>query len=61
MKYLEKYAFQLIPDIPKLVGLSRPITDEVIATYFGLDNMDRENIMHLHKKEYLFSPINLEN
>jgi len=58
MKYLEKYAFQLIPDIPKLVGLSRPITDEVIVTYFGLDNMDKENIMHLHKKEYQFSPIN---
>ena len=55
MKYLEKYAFQLIPDIPKLVGLSRPITDETIASYFALDSTDKENIQKLHKKEYIFT------
>jgi hypothetical protein len=55
MKYLEKYAFQLIPDIPKLVGLSRPITDDTIAKYFNFDSVDKENIQILHKKEYVFT------
>jgi hypothetical protein len=54
MKYLEKYAFQLIPDIPKLVGLSRPITDDSIAKYFNFNSTDKENIQNLHKKEYNF-------
>ena len=57
MKYLEKYAFQFIPDIPKLVGLSRPITDDTIAKYFNFDNVDKASIQNLHRKDYIFTPI----
>ena len=55
MKYLEKYAFELIPDITALVDFPKEPTDENIADYFGLDSIDRENIAKLHKKEYTFS------
>ena len=52
MKYLEKYAFQFLPDITKLKDFPDTITDESIADYFGLDNEDRENIYKLHQKKY---------
>jgi hypothetical protein len=58
MKYLEKYAFELIPDIIKLSKIDadalfpRVINDETLADYFGLDTLDRENIAKLHKKHY---------
>ena len=55
MKYLEKYAFQLIPDITKLIDFPSIINDESIATYFNFDNIDKENIQKLHKKNYNFS------
>lgn len=55
MKYLEKYAFQLIPDITKLIDFPSIINDETIATYFNFDNIDKENIQKLHKKNYNFS------
>jgi len=54
MKYLEKYAFQLIPDICKLTDFPEHITDETIADYFGFDEKDRESIENLHKKQYTF-------
>ena len=55
MKYLEKYAFEFIPDITELVDFPMEPTDDNIADYFGLDSIDRENINKLHKKEYTFS------
>jgi hypothetical protein len=55
MKYLEKYAFEFIPDISVLEGFPKEPTDENIADYFGFDSIDRENINKLHKKEYGFS------
>ena len=55
MKYLEKYAFQLIPDITKIEDFPEVITDESIADYFNFDDIDRENIKSLHRKEYTFS------
>jgi hypothetical protein len=54
MKYLEKYAFQLIPDICLLTEFPKHITDETIAKYFGLDKKDIESIENLHKKQYKF-------
>ena len=36
MKYLEKYAFELIPDIIKLSQMPKEINDETIADYFNL-------------------------
>ena len=54
MKYLEKYAFEFIPDITKLPEFPTVSTDESIAEYFGFDNTDRENIEKLHRKDYSF-------
>ena len=52
MKYLEKYAFQFLPDITCLKDFPDIITDDTIADYFNLDKIDRENIQNLHKKRY---------
>jgi len=54
MKYLEKYAFHFLPDITKLEGFpaAADITDQTVADYFGLDNLDRQHINSLHRKEY---------
>ena len=52
MKYLERYAFQLIPDITRLKDFPIDINDETIADYFGLDQNDRDAIQRLHKKTY---------
>jgi hypothetical protein len=54
MKYLEKYVFQLIPDISRLVDFPDHITDETIADYFKFNEQDRESIKNLHKKQYKF-------
>lgn len=53
MKYLEKYAFQFIPDIIKLLDFPKDINDESVSLYFGLDDNDKININSLHKKKYL--------
>jgi hypothetical protein len=54
MKYLEKYAFQFIPDITKLAGfpLAADINDESVANFFGLDDIDKHHIKSLHRREY---------
>ena len=53
MKYLEKYAFQFIPDITKLPDFPEDINDESVFSYFGLDINDKKHINSLHKKNYL--------
>lgn len=53
MKYLEKYVFQLIPDITKLTDFPSVITDETIADYFQLTEIERKAIEQLHTKTYL--------
>ena len=45
MKYLEKYAFELIPDITNLSDFPEEINDDTIADYFGFDEKDRGNIL----------------
>jgi tRNA1(Val) A37 N6-methylase TrmN6 len=54
MKYLEKYAFQLLPDITKLEGFpaATDIDDSSVADFFGLDDLDRKHINSLRRKEY---------
>ena len=69
MKYLEKYAFQLIPDITKLnKDISNDIsnnnfkifpdiheiTDKTIAKYFNFTDDEYNAIINLHKKHYIF-------
>ena len=52
MKYLEKYAFELIPDITKLCDFPEIINDKTIADYFKFDNEERKAIQDLHTKTY---------
>ena len=55
MKYLEKYVFQVIPDICKLKHFPKEITDDTIATYFGFSDEEKEAINNLHTKKYTFT------
>ncbi len=57
MKYLEKYAFDFIPDITKIDDFPNVIDDASIAQYFGLDQEDQAYIQKLHRKAYTFSPV----
>jgi hypothetical protein len=54
MKYLEKYAFEFIPDITRLSGFpsAEEISEESVADYFGLDAIDKQHIQTLHRKKY---------
>jgi len=51
MKYLEKYAFEFLPDITQLADFppTHLITDETIATYFGCSAEERKQINALNK------------
>ena len=54
MKYLEKYAFDLIPDISQLENFPEEINDDTIAEYFKFDALDKKAINSLHTKRYKF-------
>lgn len=54
MKYLEKYVFDIIPDISSLENFPEEINDDTIAEYFGLDDIDKRVIDKLHIKKYMF-------
>ena len=54
MKYLEKYIFELIPDVTKLPDFPTIINDETIAEYFEFDKKEIDNINKLHTKNYSF-------
>ena len=58
MKYLDKYIFELIPDINKLVNFPEIINDETIFNYFQFNNEERNAINKLHKKQYSFKYYN---
>jgi len=54
MKYLEKYAFEFIPDITRIDGFpaTKNISDESIADFFKLSENDKLHIQQLHRKNY---------
>lgn len=52
MKYLEKYAFEFIPDITQISNFPKIITDETVSAYFNLSKEEVNAINKLHKKEY---------
>ena len=54
MKYLEKYAFEFIPDVTRLPDFPKVINDDSIAEFFGFDKIDKKNIQEYHKKPYTF-------
>lgn len=53
MKYLEKYVFEMIPDITKLNDFPRVIDDDTIADYFQLTTLER-NAIRQWSQEYQF-------
>lgn len=55
MKYLEKYVFQVIPDICNLTDFPHDINDDTIATYFALTHEEKCAINGLHSKKYTFT------
>ena len=54
MKYLEKYIFDIIPDICKMHDFPIDINDNTIAEYFNLNETEIQSIQNLHKKQYTF-------
>ena len=52
MKYLERYAFEFIPDITKIHDFPETITDVTVADYFQLTDEERLAIKKITKKEY---------
>ena len=52
MKYLEKYAFQFLPNIALISDFPENINDFTVSAYFGLDAVDVSDINSLHKKTY---------
>jgi hypothetical protein len=52
MKYLEKYAFEFIPNIICIPDFPQIINDETVSAFFKLDKEDMEHINRLHKKKY---------
>jgi hypothetical protein len=57
MKYLEKYVFDLIPDVTQLDDFTKnhkEIDDIYLWNYFGFDADDIKHVQKLHKKDYKF-------
>ena len=52
MKYLEKYAFQFLPDVTRIADFPDTICDATIAEYFGFSLQEQNAIMTLHNKKY---------
>ena len=52
MKYLEKYAFQFLPDITKMQDFPDEVNDTTISQYFRFSLQEQESILKLHNKKY---------
>ncbi len=50
MSYLEKYIFDIIPDITKINNFPDIITDNTLCNFFNLDELERNIILTFHKK-----------
>ena len=57
MQYLERYAFDFLPDITKIADFPIPIHDQALADYFQFTPMERLAIQTVTKKSYLPSII----
>lgn len=53
MKYLERYAFEFLPDITKIENFPDNITEESVADFFNFNEMERLWIKNITKKIYL--------
>ena len=57
MKYLEKYIFEMIPDISKDMDVEpEQINEKWVADYFGLEEIERLVIKNHSKRHYLPFP-----
>lgn len=54
MKYLEKYIFELIPNIIFLPDFPELINDDTIANYFNFCDIEKESIQNFIKNDYKF-------
>ena len=52
MKYLERYIFELLPNICNIDDFPHDITDKSIMDYFKLSDVERKMIMSFFKKKY---------
>ena len=52
MKYLERYAFEFLPDINLLDGFPDDITNESVNDYFKFNGLERMCIKDTRKKRY---------
>jgi tRNA1(Val) A37 N6-methylase TrmN6 len=53
MKYLERYAFEFLPDITKIKNFPTIITDKSIFEFFNFNNLERKTIINITSKKYL--------
>lgn len=59
MKYLERYVFEYIPNIIKMMNdkdldFPNEITDETVMEFFGLTDEEIKYVIGFHKKEYMY-------
>ena len=52
MKYLEKYIFEMIPDITKIPYFPTEINDNTLNKYFRLLPSEIQSIQNHTKKDY---------
>ena len=57
MRYLERYAFEFLPDIASLSDFPTEINDLSVANYLGLDDKEREYVFSFHRKNYSSIPL----
>ncbi len=55
MKYLERYAFEFIPDITKIHDFPQTITDLTVSDYFKFTDEERFAIKNITKRNYLIN------
>ena len=55
MKFLERYIFELLPDISKIPHFPKEINDQTISEFFGFSESENDAIKNLHKRKYQFT------
>jgi hypothetical protein len=54
MTYLERYAFEFIPDITKLNDFPKDINDDTLNRYFGLTEQEKSYVQNISNRDYLY-------
>jgi len=56
MTYLERHAFEFIPDITKLKDFPTNINDDTLSEYFGLTEREKLYVKNISNRDYLYFP-----